>query len=275
MYCRVTVRRVDIHQHLWPDGLLSSLARRTVPPRLRRDGRDWLLELAGDAPAPFDPREHDPATAPRWRVGRAAARPDRARRARSASSRCRRRGRGAAGRLPLRRARSWARRSSCGRASCSPTRAGARRTPSSTRAPSDSPCPRARSAGPRASRGSARRSSAWRARGAPLFIHPGPAAGCARVVSRAHRLRGRDVDRLARLGAVGAAGAPVAARRVRDARRAGAAARRAARRARRPERRGARPPDAFDTSSYGPQGDRRDAARRRRGPAAVRLGPAR
>jgi 6-methylsalicylate decarboxylase len=56
----VTVRRVDIHQHLWPDRLLSSLARRTAPPRLRRDGRDWLLELAGDAPAPFDPRSHDP-----------------------------------------------------------------------------------------------------------------------------------------------------------------------------------------------------------------------
>ncbi len=56
----MTVRRADIHQHLWPDGLLSSLARRTAPPRLRRDGRDWLLELAGDAPAPFDPRSHDP-----------------------------------------------------------------------------------------------------------------------------------------------------------------------------------------------------------------------
>jgi hypothetical protein len=56
----VTVRRVDIHQHLWPDGLISSLARRTVPPRIRRDGRGWLLELAGDEPAPFDPRSHDP-----------------------------------------------------------------------------------------------------------------------------------------------------------------------------------------------------------------------
>jgi len=55
----VTVRRADIHQHLWPDGLLSSLSRRTVAPRLRRDGRGWLLELAGDAPAPFDPRDHD------------------------------------------------------------------------------------------------------------------------------------------------------------------------------------------------------------------------
>jgi len=57
----VIARRVDIHQHLWPDALLSSLARRAVAPRLRRDGRGWLLELEGDAPAPFDPREHDPA----------------------------------------------------------------------------------------------------------------------------------------------------------------------------------------------------------------------
>jgi hypothetical protein len=55
----VPVRRADIHQHLWPDGLLSSLARRTAAPRLRRDGRGWLLELEGDAPAPFDPAEHD------------------------------------------------------------------------------------------------------------------------------------------------------------------------------------------------------------------------
>jgi 6-methylsalicylate decarboxylase len=55
------VRRADIHQHLWPDDLLSSLARRTAPPRLRREGRTWLLELAGDPPAPFDPADHDPA----------------------------------------------------------------------------------------------------------------------------------------------------------------------------------------------------------------------
>ncbi|MDA0165026.1 amidohydrolase family protein [Solirubrobacter ginsenosidimutans] len=55
----MTARRADIHQHLWPDGLLSSLARRTVAPRLRRDGRTWVLELEGDAPAPFDPHTHD------------------------------------------------------------------------------------------------------------------------------------------------------------------------------------------------------------------------
>ena len=51
------MRRADIHQHLWPDELLSSLARRTVHPRLRH-GR---LELAGEPPQPFDPRDHDPA----------------------------------------------------------------------------------------------------------------------------------------------------------------------------------------------------------------------
>jgi hypothetical protein len=55
----VTARRVDIHQHLWPEALLRALARRAVAPRLRRDGRGWLLELEGDAPAPFEPAEHD------------------------------------------------------------------------------------------------------------------------------------------------------------------------------------------------------------------------
>jgi 6-methylsalicylate decarboxylase len=58
----VIARRADIHQHLWPDALLSSLARRAVAPRLRRDGRGWLLELEGDAPAPLDPADHDPLT---------------------------------------------------------------------------------------------------------------------------------------------------------------------------------------------------------------------
>lgn len=55
------MRRVDIHQHLWPDRLLSSLARRTAPPRLRRDGHGWRLELEGHPGAPFDPRDHEPA----------------------------------------------------------------------------------------------------------------------------------------------------------------------------------------------------------------------
>jgi 6-methylsalicylate decarboxylase len=50
------VRRADIHQHLWPEGLLSSLARRTAPPRLR----GGVLELPGEPPSIVDPRDHDP-----------------------------------------------------------------------------------------------------------------------------------------------------------------------------------------------------------------------
>lgn len=57
----MTVRRADIHQHLWPEALLSSLARRTAAPLLRKRGDGWELELAGDAPAPFDPADHDPS----------------------------------------------------------------------------------------------------------------------------------------------------------------------------------------------------------------------
>jgi 6-methylsalicylate decarboxylase len=55
------VRRVDVHQHLWPEGLLSSLARRTAPPLLRRADGGWILELAGEPPYPVDARDHDPA----------------------------------------------------------------------------------------------------------------------------------------------------------------------------------------------------------------------
>src|SRR4051794_40372238 len=57
----VTVRRADLHQHFWPEGLLSSLARRTAPPRLRRAGGGWELELAGEPPAPLAAADCDPA----------------------------------------------------------------------------------------------------------------------------------------------------------------------------------------------------------------------
>jgi hypothetical protein len=50
----------DLHQHLWPEGMQRLLARRTAPPRLRRDDRGWTLELAGEAPSPFDLSLHDP-----------------------------------------------------------------------------------------------------------------------------------------------------------------------------------------------------------------------
>lgn len=55
------MRRVDIHQHLWPEALFSSLARRSVHPRIRKTGGGWELELAGDKPAPLNPADHDPA----------------------------------------------------------------------------------------------------------------------------------------------------------------------------------------------------------------------
>jgi 6-methylsalicylate decarboxylase len=54
------VPATDLHQHLWPDALLRQLARRTAPPRLRRDDRGWILELAGEPPAPADLAAHEP-----------------------------------------------------------------------------------------------------------------------------------------------------------------------------------------------------------------------
>jgi hypothetical protein len=51
----------DVHQHLWPEPLLRLLATRSSAPRLRRRPGGWELELAGEAPAAFDPRAHDPA----------------------------------------------------------------------------------------------------------------------------------------------------------------------------------------------------------------------
>jgi hypothetical protein len=55
------VHRTDVHQHFWPESLLSALARRTAPPRLRRAGGGWELELAGEPPAPLAAADVDPA----------------------------------------------------------------------------------------------------------------------------------------------------------------------------------------------------------------------
>ena len=52
--------RSDLHQHLWPEALLRALAERTAPPRLRLDGRDWVLELPGEPPCPVALADHDP-----------------------------------------------------------------------------------------------------------------------------------------------------------------------------------------------------------------------
>src|SRR3954468_4274981 len=57
----VTVRRADLHQHFWPEGLLSSLARRTAPPRLKRADGGWWLELADAPPELLNDADFDPA----------------------------------------------------------------------------------------------------------------------------------------------------------------------------------------------------------------------
>jgi hypothetical protein len=55
------VPRTDVHQHIWPEAFVAALARRTAPPRLRRDPSDALhLELAGEPPSLFSPAEHAP-----------------------------------------------------------------------------------------------------------------------------------------------------------------------------------------------------------------------
>jgi hypothetical protein len=51
----------DVHQHLWPEPLLSLLAARQRAPRLRRADAGWELELAGEPAELFDLRAHDPA----------------------------------------------------------------------------------------------------------------------------------------------------------------------------------------------------------------------
>ncbi len=49
---------VDVHQHLWPAGLVEALRRRASPPMLR----GWTLHLAGEPAFEVDPADHDVAT---------------------------------------------------------------------------------------------------------------------------------------------------------------------------------------------------------------------
>src|SRR4051794_5267618 len=51
---------IDIHQHLWPESLLSALSRRHEPPMLVRRGSGWALRLRGEPEAPVDLADHDP-----------------------------------------------------------------------------------------------------------------------------------------------------------------------------------------------------------------------
>ena len=52
--------RCDLHQHLWPDGLIRALAERVAPPRLRHGAGGWTLELPGEPPGAVDLADHDP-----------------------------------------------------------------------------------------------------------------------------------------------------------------------------------------------------------------------
>lgn len=49
--------RVDIHQHLWPEPLISALRARRRPPRLR----GWTLQVDGEPDFEVDPADHDVA----------------------------------------------------------------------------------------------------------------------------------------------------------------------------------------------------------------------
>jgi 6-methylsalicylate decarboxylase len=51
---------IDIHQHLWPEPLLSELSRRREPPWLDRHATGWVLRLHGEPETPIDLADHDP-----------------------------------------------------------------------------------------------------------------------------------------------------------------------------------------------------------------------
>jgi predicted TIM-barrel fold metal-dependent hydrolase len=51
--------RVDIHQHLWPERLIDELSRRDHPPFIRKAGARWKLRLQGEPDHLFDLSQHD------------------------------------------------------------------------------------------------------------------------------------------------------------------------------------------------------------------------
>jgi 6-methylsalicylate decarboxylase len=51
--------RVDIHQHLWPERLIDELSRRDRPPLIRKAGARWKLRVEGEPEHLFDLSEHD------------------------------------------------------------------------------------------------------------------------------------------------------------------------------------------------------------------------
>lgn len=51
--------RVDIHQHLWPEQLIDELSRRDRPPFIRKAGARWRLRIEGEPEHLFDLSQHD------------------------------------------------------------------------------------------------------------------------------------------------------------------------------------------------------------------------
>ena len=51
---------VDVHQHLWPEGVLAVLERRSEAPRARWAGGRWRVELDGEPFFEIDPADHEP-----------------------------------------------------------------------------------------------------------------------------------------------------------------------------------------------------------------------
>jgi hypothetical protein len=55
-----TMVSTDVHQHLWPEGFVSALARRTQAPAVRRAGRGWTVRVPGEPDSAFGEATHDP-----------------------------------------------------------------------------------------------------------------------------------------------------------------------------------------------------------------------
>jgi predicted TIM-barrel fold metal-dependent hydrolase len=52
--------RLDVHQHLWSEPLVAALAARRLPPRVRRERDGWWLDLAGEPPCRLELATEDP-----------------------------------------------------------------------------------------------------------------------------------------------------------------------------------------------------------------------
>jgi 6-methylsalicylate decarboxylase len=56
----LTLERVDIHQHLWPEPLLRELSARHEAPCLVRHREGWALRVHGEPETPVDLADHEP-----------------------------------------------------------------------------------------------------------------------------------------------------------------------------------------------------------------------